>query len=95
MSLLPSRLRIHSYIAARFSLTPDSLPRDHRMIDGWFLSRSIVRAARSRMASRQAGSALGLPRQPTFSKPWVSRSHSSITQRPYSSHKSRKSVCGG
>ena len=33
-------------------------------MDGWFLSRSTVRSIRSRKASRQAGSSLGLPAQP-------------------------------
>ena len=49
---------------------------------GWFLSRSTMRRIRSTRASRQRGSSAGLPRQPTGSNPWVSRSHSSITYSP-------------
>jgi hypothetical protein len=62
---------------------------------GWFLSRSTIRRIRSEKASPHAGSSVGLPRQPTCTKPWVSRSHSSTTYSPYSSHSSRKRGCGG
>ena len=61
---------------------PASLPSDQTMTHGWFLSRSTMRAARSRYASRQAGSSLGLPRQAATANPCVSRSHSSITHSP-------------
>jgi hypothetical protein len=69
---------------------PASLPSDHMTMLGWFLSRSTVRRMRSRYASRQAGSSLGLPVQPTASKPWVSRSHSRTTQKPSSSARSSR-----
>ena len=69
-------------MAARFAPVPASLPSDQAMTHGWFLSRSTIRAARSRYASRQSGSSLGLPRQPSKANPCVSRSHSSITHSP-------------
>ena len=69
-------------MAARFAPVPASLPSDHVMTQGWFLSRSTMRSARSRYASRQAGSSLGLPRQAATANPCVSRSHSSITHSP-------------
>ena len=43
---------------------PTSLPSDHMITLGWFLSRSTVRSIRSRQAGRQRGSSLGLSRQP-------------------------------
>ena len=73
----------------------DSLPSDHMITLGWFLSRSTVRRMRSSKASRHCGWSLGLPTQSITSKPWVSRSHSSMTQSPYSSHSSRKAGSGG
>ena len=93
----PVRLNgaIHAAMAARFAPVPASLPSDHMMTQGWFLSRSTIRSARSRYASRQASSSLGLPRQPSKANPCVSRSHSSITHRPYSSQSSRKRRSGG
>ena len=82
-------------MAARLTPVPASLPSDQITMLGWFLSRSTVRSIRSRYASRQATSSLGLSTQPEKTKPWVSRSHSSITQKPSSSARVSTSGCGG
>src|SRR3954463_16791062 len=57
-------------MADRFSPAPLSLPSDHMMMLGWFLSRSTVRRMRSTSASRQTGSAGGVRPPPGR---WVGR----------------------
>lgn len=47
--------------ANRLSPSPDSLPKDQRMIQAWFLLAATMRHTRSRKASRHEGSALNLP----------------------------------
>ncbi len=56
MGRVGSQARNHSAAARRMGALPLSLPSDHMMIDGWFLSRTAMRVMRSSTAAPQRGS---------------------------------------
>lgn len=57
-----SQARSQSGAASSTGALPLSLPSDHTMIDGWFLSRRAMRVTRPRIAAPQWGSLVRLRR---------------------------------
>ena len=82
--ILPAPVRHCAEIATEAGFVAEGPEQHGRMV----LSRSTIRRTRSTYASFHSGSSLRREMLPSGSKPWVSRSVSSITYSPYTSHSS-------
>src|SRR5687768_6021257 len=85
-----SHRRSQAAAAVSIAELPLSLPSDHTMIDGWFLSRNAMRVMRSRIAGPQRGSFVRLRR-----KACDSTFASANTYSPSRSHRSYKAASLG